>query len=381
MAFTEEVKLCHEFDLQRGQFLSGRVSEVASKQQFTGIADTDHRRIGVHETVSSDAFMEGLACGGVKHMFLETIDPVGENVFQSYREGKISDQDLQIIGQTFFASTAEQDFDVDPQRSRQTMIDYMVNAKKYGIDLHNINRGEGIFTDEEYDDYQELGQQISTIIVDVAENDPTFKTIDSENKASYLISAMGSKLSDQERLDLLERHQGIIQSRQERYREAIDSYQAEGFSLQDAQKKVVQDIVQTRLEKDGDVAQRAKEIVGDDKAAIVWGLGHFNRRFGDMDAHLNLSYEENPFIQAVYGNITTIAIYEDRQVQDNVSPPSSTSGLDWFKNQHMDYHLDANTMTWQKQGGVPVQLQELQQTPVLQENLRPDIPVSQPVAF
>lgn len=350
------------FDENRMPSLSDRLTDVVSRQQFTCIADTGHDRLEIHQAISSSEFMRGLAQGGVKHMGIEYFDALAEQIFRAYRDNKITDQDLQIIGQEIFLTSAEIDYNADPQQSRQTMIDYMVNAKKYGIELHQINNYEGIYTEEEQIKMADINAKYGQHFISVIENDKGFRDASPENKFSYLIQKVNDLFGEEGAQSIAAEYSALVQARQNRISEAIKSYVLEGLTLPEAQKKFEQDLLRTRFDQDYKVADRMRDIAGDEKAVIVYGRHHFDRRFFDLDSRLNAA---------------TIAIYADRKEQDMLRPPPPTDGFNWFYYQHMDYAYDLKTATWQKGDDPAVQLSPLlitspEKSSLSQSEINPD---------
>ena len=178
--------LCGDFDVGRMSGLTARVADLVSHQQFTGIADMGHDNIEIHEAVSSEAFMRGLACGGVKNFTFENLDVVGAGIFRAYRDGQISEDDLQLIGQAIFVTISEVDYDLDPVRSRQVIIDYMKHAKQFGIELHSVNHGEGLYTEEEAAVMLRFDSLARDVFLSIVVENPDFKSTAQEEKLGYI---------------------------------------------------------------------------------------------------------------------------------------------------------------------------------------------------
>ena len=343
--FLVSKSLSQEFDSARATSLTGRVADIVSGHQNIGIADTGHEYLEIHEAITSDAFMQGLAQGGVKHLCFEYMEPFTEMVFQAYRDGKISDDDLQVIGQQFFVLNREEEYGVDPVRSRQSMIDYMKQAKAYGMELHHVNNYEGLFSKEDFALLEKAGRTIGGVVLPIVESDPDYKNTPNEEKAKYLVEKIKEAVAADPALkETLRKGLDVEIQRLEQRERAIKVYEEEGFSREKALEKVDMEELDARLALDDEVAERIEDRFGDEKVAVIYGRHHFRSRFGDIDANMK--------------DIPVIDIYADRAFQDSQPgrAPPSTSGFKWFENERAEYSFDAKTNTWQEGENPPVQL-------------------------
>lgn len=334
--------LCSDFDGVSTTSLSGRVAAAVSRQQFTGIADPDHRNVDTHKAISSQEFMKGLACGGVENLYLENYDVVIQSFFKAYRDDHLDDDDLQALGQFYFGTSVEVDYGVDPQENRQTIIDYMKNAKKYEIDLRPVNELEGFFTEDEIQIIKDSKSGARDFLDEMFQNDSKFGALNPDEKIPYIGEKLSSLEDNSELKQSMVKHHGAVIIQQERTKDQISDYVEDGYSEDQAMDKVLLDIVAARLDKDDEVAERIKQEVGDEKTAIVYGREHFNRRFFDIDDTL--------------GDSAVITVYGDKKWLETIFTTKDTTGVNWFYNEKEDYSLDAKTMTWQEGDKPPVQL-------------------------
>ena len=362
---SKSPNLNQAFDAKNNPNLTERVAEVASKQQYLGIGDTDHGCVEIHETISSRPFMEGLARGGIKHLCMETFGSLSETIFQSYRDGKISDDDLQVIGQEFFAISMEDDFGVDPTRSRQSIINYMKHAKEFGIDLHKINNWEGVYTEEENEMIVKSNFLSAKAILSIVKNDSGYKETPEGDRQEYLRDKFNEVIDlDPENEEIHRKCIFMMEARDAQLEFEVAAYQDEGLNSIEAANRVIYDIVVARFDKDKDVAERIKERFGDEKVAVVYGIHHFLRSSGDIDYYFN--------------NMPVINIYADEQQQQKSLPlEERISKLMGVPLENAEYSYNIARNTWQTGNNPPVQLSgsENQQQDVAAPRIDPVDPV------
>ncbi len=348
--------ICSDFEAKRSITLESRIQEIASKEQFLGIADTSHERPEIHEFIVRDDFMQGLANAGIKHVFHELFDPAAERIFGGFRDGKITEEDLRRIVGDYFQTNLT-DMSVGKDRAANLLSEYMVQAKKYGMEIHAVNHFDGYYTEGEFDIFANGSIKLADLLLDIMENNPEYRTAGAEDKSKTLerlIREYGQNNPDFVRD--VEKIVTVSKSVSERNARAIQTYEDDGLSNSDAVKKVQQDLLSSRFSEDDEVAQRILDAAGDDKAVVIYGRHHFDRRFGDLNAHLKVSDNPDHHIaeyepeSMVWHGVTTLSVYADRQEQDDLRPPVDASGLNWFFNERMDYTVDAATLTWQKRG-------------------------------
>lgn len=235
-----------------------KVGEVAASNQFVSIGDTNHLDVDIHEIFSRNEMMESLASSGVKHVLLET--PVEmQAVANMYINQAITRDEFMAIAEMFRRPVAHNDADRDAHAAYLART--LDSAKENGIQVHFVDGDEGTIDPEKLDLHIDNEFPLMMNWLEYVRENPDY-----------------FELSQQDRLQKYNEFLGSYVVNHPEYFENYQSYRVYKPDNMTSE--------EFRLSFDPHVAARIKDLVGEDKAAILYGNAHLNRQSGDIDAEL-----------------------------------------------------------------------------------------------
>lgn len=219
--------------------------DLAGNAQFIGLGDTDHRDLSISAFMAQESTMATLAAAGVKNIFIE-FPPSLQYLTDDLAAGKISAADyVKGMGNNYqlFFENEEQSNKLFALRAAM-----ILNAKKYGIAVHNADSDTSIEAPSDKD-LSDFTNKMAQAEQDAINNNP----------------ALAKRVSAMSVPDQIQWQRNFIAD----YISKLPAADVDRIN-----QIINNNLLKQRLASDGAIAKHIKEEAGSERAVIFYGAEH-----------------------------------------------------------------------------------------------------------
>ncbi len=313
-----------------------RIAGVAAGNQYTVIADMDHRTPSAYRVIAHDGALAALSSAGVRHIAVEALDPGQNQIIAAYMRGEVSDRALRHNYTELSVSNLQGDFGANDSHLKTALVDLIQGARRHGITVHGVNGYEGLAPPEIALPIMERAGQTRLNLMRAMDAAPGYFDMPRAQQTAFIRQNLVDQGIPPNQMGLYLTDMGLLPQQ----RAPVMVGNATG------------DEMIARMEGDSAVASRILNVTRGERSVVIYGGGHAVRSHGDIDNLLP--------------NSATIEVYDDRRAyMANVMPAVRRSmeslGLDvedrvGRPGSRNNFSLDLRTRTWSDDTGGSIRL-------------------------